>query len=190
MPLIPAFKIGVWNAWIFMSVFILQMIVMIFAGKHVWERSHVPAETRRSRSDKYVSLVSNLVWLAGMGYSIFLPFKLGTVWFYSGLILFIIGLAVMTIATCNFIYTPADQVITRGAYRLSRHPLYLATFFICLGSGIASASWLFILLTLIMVYCFHQEALLEEKYCLEEYNTAYQNYKNRVPRWIGIPKLK
>jgi hypothetical protein len=33
MSLIPAFEIGVWNAWIFMSVFILQMLVIMLLGK-------------------------------------------------------------------------------------------------------------------------------------------------------------
>jgi protein-S-isoprenylcysteine O-methyltransferase Ste14 len=94
-----------------------------------------------------------------------LPFKIGAIWFYIGLSVFIIGLALMAIATFNFIATPVDQFVRKGAYKLSRHPMYLATFLICLGSGIATVSLLFILLSIIMASCFYQEALIEERYC-------------------------
>ncbi|MBA7552902.1 hypothetical protein ES705_45479 [subsurface metagenome] len=125
-----------------------------------------------------------------MGYSIFLPFKLGTIWFYIGIFVFIIGLTLITIATYNFISALSDQLITKGAYKFSRHPMYLATFFICLGSGISSASWIFLFLSIIMALCFHKEALAEEKYCLDKYGNAYQEYIDYVPRWIGVPRTK
>ena len=188
MSLIPAaFKIGIWNAWIFMSVFLLQMLAIAFIDKRVWERSHIPIEARRTKRERYVNIIGNFIWLLAMAYSVFLPLQPGTIWFYSGFSLFIIGLIIMAIATFNFINTPVDLLITKGFYQFSRHPMYLATFFICLGTGIAALSWLFILISLIMIYCFHQEALIEERYCLKNYSN-YREYMNRVPRWLGIPK--
>ncbi len=188
MSLIPGFKIGVWNAWIFMSVFLLQMLPMKFVDKGVWERSHIPAEVRRTRLERYVGIIANLIWLSALGYSVFLPLQLGTTWFYIGFSVFAAGLTLMVIATFNFITAPPDQLITKGAYNLSRHPMYVATFFICLGSGLASASWLFIFFSVIMALCFYQEALIEERYCLNRYGNIYRNYVKRTPRWIAIPK--
>ncbi len=182
------FKIGIWNAWIFMSVFLIQMLAIMFIAKRVRERSHVPAKARRNTLERYVSIFGNLFWLLAMGYSVFLPFHLGTLWFYIGLSVFIIGLALMTIATFNFIATPPDQVITEGAYSFSRHPMYLATFLICLGSGIATVSLIFIILSIIMAVCFYQEALIEERFCLNRYGNTYKDYINSTPRWIGIPR--
>lgn len=187
MSLIPAFKIGIWNAWLFMSVFLLQMIAILFVDKRIREKSHVPIDTRRNRFERYVGIIGNFIWLLAMGYSVFLPLQSGTIWFYVGLFIFIIGLILMAIATFNFITTPADLLITKGTYQLSRHPMYLATFFICLGSGIATVSWLFIFFSVIMILCFRQEALIEERYCLDKYGSAYQEYLNSVPRWFGIP---
>jgi protein-S-isoprenylcysteine O-methyltransferase Ste14 len=187
MSLIPEFKTGVWNAWIFMSVFILQMLVMIFVRKRIQKRSHVSQDDRRNNFEKYISIIGNLVWLLALVYSVFLPLQTGTIWFYTGFLLFVIGLIIMSVATFDFITTPVDLMITKGSYKFSRHPMYLATFFICLGAGIAALSWLFILLSLIMVYFFHQEALIEERYCLKKYDD-YQEYMNRVPRWLGSPK--
>jgi len=185
--LIPAFKIGIWNAWIFMSVFLLQMLVIMFADKRIREKSHVPSDARRNKLERYAGIIGNFVWLLSMGYSVFLPIQFGTIWFYFGLSVFCICLIVMAIATFNFITTPAELLITKGIYHFSRHPIYLATFFICLGSGIATVSWLFIFFSAIMAFCFHQEALIEERYCLDKYGNAYQEYMNNVPRWFGIP---
>ena|GEM_PF-6546797 len=53
MSLIPAFKIGLWNAWIFMSVFLLQILVIMLADKRIWERSHVPTDARRNKLERY-----------------------------------------------------------------------------------------------------------------------------------------
>ena len=188
MSLIPAFKIGIWNAWIFMSVFILQMLPMLFAGKHVWKRSHVPSEVKRTRLEKNVGVINSIIWFSAMAYSIFLPLQIATLWFLIGITLFSIGFILMIIATSNFITSPADQLITKGAYTFSRNPLYLASLFICIGSGIAAASWLFILFSIIIAFCFHREVLVEERFCLDKYGNVYQKYLNRILRWIGVPK--
>jgi protein-S-isoprenylcysteine O-methyltransferase Ste14 len=188
MDLIPVLKPGIWNAWIYMSVFIIQMLIIMFAGEKVRRRSHVPADIRQSRRDNYVAVVANAVWSIAMVYSVFLPLKTGTVWFFTGFFMFISGLFILTLATCHFIVIPPDQMINKGVYRFSRHPMYLATFLICLGSGISSASWIFLILCMVMIYCFHREALVEERYCREKYGNTYKDYMSCVPRWIGIPK--
>jgi len=142
-----------------MSVFLLQMLAIMFVDKRVWERSHIPIEARRNKLERYVGIIANLIWLLALGYSVFLPLQLGATWFYIGLSVFIIGLTLMALATFNFIATPADQLITKGAYQFSRHPMYVATFFICLGAGIATGSWLFIFFSIIMALCFFKRRL-------------------------------
>ena len=171
-----------------MSVFILQMIIISFANKHVRKRTHVPNDARQSTYDKYIGIIANFIWLIALAYSVFLPLLLGTLWFYIGFSVFIIGTLILSFATFNFLTTPVDQLIQKGIYKFSRHPMYLATFFICLGSGIASASLIFILLSVIMAVSFHYEALVEERYCIFEYKNLYNEYIKSVPRWIGIPK--
>ncbi|MFC1620049.1 methyltransferase family protein [Candidatus Neomarinimicrobiota bacterium] len=91
-------------------------------------------------------------------------------------------------ATFNFIAAPPDRVIGGGAYHFSRHPMYLATLFIHLGCGIATASWLFLLLSIISAFFWYRESLVEERYCLQLYGSAYQEYRDRTPRWIGVPR--
>ncbi len=168
-----------------MSVFILQMIIIAFAGI---KRSHIPNAVRQTTFEKNIGLIANFCWLLAMGYSVFLPLLFGTIWFYLGFSVFSIGVMILSFTTSNFITTPVDQLIQKGMYKFSRHPMYLSTFLICSGAGIASASWIFILLILVMSVCLHFEAIIEEKYCLNNYKDQYREYMNSVPRWFGIPK--
>jgi protein-S-isoprenylcysteine O-methyltransferase Ste14 len=188
MVLLPPFKFGVWNAWLFMSVFLFQMMAIMFVDKRIREKSHVPGDARRQGFERSVGIIGNYIWLIALGYSVFLPLQFGTLWFIMGLAIFAIGLVLMTVATYNFISTPASVLISKGVYRFSRHPMYLATALICLGSGIAAASWIFIVLTAGMIACFRQEALIEERFCVDKYGSEYQEYMDRVPRWFGMHK--
>jgi len=184
----PDFKIGLWNAWLFMSVFVLQMGVMMLADKRILEKSHVPAAARTNRFERSIGIIGNLAWFIALGYSVFLPLQLGSIWFYMGLSIFLVGSALLVIATINFMTTPVDRLITKGAYRFSRHPMYMATFFICLGTGFAAASWIFVLLALLMALCFYREALIEERYCLNIHGSTYEQYRLRTSRWFGVPR--
>ncbi|MFC2112659.1 methyltransferase family protein [Bacteroidota bacterium] len=182
------FEFGFWNAWIFMSAFIFQMMFMMLAGKQISKRSHVPSDAKRTTLEKYTGMMANFIWFITLIYSIFLPLLLGTIWFYIGFFIFSLGLLLLFFSTFDFMTTPVDQMIQKGVYKFSRHPMYLATFLICLGSGIATASWIFILLSIAILVCFHYEARLEERYCLEKYKDLYRVYMQKVPMWFGIPQ--
>ncbi len=189
MSLIPtSFKIGVGNGWIFMSVFLLQMMVILFLNKQAGEKGHIPAGIKRTKAEICAGYFANFIWLLTLVLSVFLPLQINTYWFYIGFFLFLFGLVILSFATFDFITTPADQVISKGVYKFSRHPMYLATFAICIGTGIACFSKLFILLTILMVVFFYIEAVAEEKYCLNKYREDYLDYINRTPRWLGVPK--
>ena len=188
MSLIPAFEIGILNAWIFMMVFIIQMFVIMFVDKKTWKKSHVPLEEKKNRYEKQIGTFTNFFWLIAMIYSIFLPLKLNTNLFYIGLIVFLIGIIIFIRATYDFITTKPNKIIKTGVYKISRHPMYLATFIIALSASIASISWLFFLLDIIMMFLFRKEAIIEERYCLKIFGEGYNDYLKNTPRWIGLPK--
>ena len=189
MSLIPVFEIGVWNAWIFMIWSWVDMIALRLVGKEVYQRaSGLSSEMKTSHIYKIISYVSMAIELMAIAYSIFLPFQLGTIWFYAGLAIFLIGLAILTVASVNFATTQVNVPITRGVYRYSRHPSYLALLLIYLSVSIASASWVFLLVFIVQLVSVSIAAVGEERYCLEKYGDAYREYMNRTPRWIGIPK--
>lgn len=173
-----------------MSVFLIQMGIVFLIDKQAAEKSHIPVEFKQNRIDKGAGTLANFFWLCAMVYSILKPLRLGTVVFYIGFILFLIGLVILVSATYYFVNRSSKEVMTKGVYTLSRHPMYVATFFICLGAGVASASWVLIALTLLLSGCFYKEALLEEKYCLNTFGNAYIRYMRKTPRWFGLPRMQ
>jgi protein-S-isoprenylcysteine O-methyltransferase Ste14 len=189
MSLIPAFQIGVWNAWIFMIWPWVDMLAVRLVGSDVYRRaSALSSEMKTSRRYRVVSSVSMAVDTMAVAYSIFLPLKLGTGWFYAGLAILLTGLVVLTVATVNFATTPMDVPITRGIYHYSRHPLYLASLLIYLSVGIASASWVFLLVFFVQSVFIRIAAVGEERFCLEKYGEVYREYIDKTPRWLGLPK--
>jgi len=189
MSLVPAFEIGIWNTWIFMIWPWVDMLAIRLVGSDVYQRaSGLPAEMKTSRQYRVVSYVSMAVDTIAVAYSIFLPLKLGTAWFYAGLAIFLTGLGVLTAATVNFAMTPMDVPVTRGIYHYSRHPLYLAALLIYFSVGIASASWVFLLVFVVQSVSIKIAAVGEERFCLEKYGEAYREYIDKTPRWLGLPK--
>jgi len=186
MSLIPAFEIGVWNAWIFILYSLIPLFLALLISKGREEGSNFTAEF--SKMQKNAHNFFHLTYFLLVIYSIFLPLKLGTIWFYVGLPICLLGLIPYTIAFVNVANTPIDNLVTTGIYRYSRHPMYLTSFLTFIGIGIASASWVFLLLSLIYIILMLFFLVPEEQFCLEQYGDAYREYMKRTPRWIGIPK--
>jgi len=78
MPLIPAFQIGTWNAWIFMLYELLIVIIFIGVGTARVAGTDQEQPASLSKAEKLLFSSSKLVLLPAGIYSIFLPLKLGT----------------------------------------------------------------------------------------------------------------
>ena len=186
MSLLPAFEIGVWNAWIFMACSLIPVFFMPLVAKGREEEANFMVYFSKTQKRAFICL--HLIYFFLVLYSIFIPLKLGTVWFYAGLILFLSGLVPYVMVIVNFAATPPDKPVNKGIYRYSRHPMYLTPFLIFIGTGIASASWLFLLLSVVYIIMPPLFVTAEEDFLLEKYGSAYRNYMDRTPRWIGRPK--
>jgi protein-S-isoprenylcysteine O-methyltransferase Ste14 len=121
-------------------------------------------------------------------YTIFLPLKLDTMTFYAGLAVYGVGLITSALVIINRAVTTDSEPLTKGIYRYSRHPLYLATFIALLGICTVTESWICLALSLAIIITIHFQVLSEESYCLKKYGNTYREYMNRVPRWIGVYK--
>ena len=193
MSLIPEFDIGVWNAWIFvLAGLFLHMVPPMLAtqfNKNLNKKfSEAPADVYLNKNERRISTIAIAFLLLLFFYTVFLPLQLATPWFYTGLVIFLLAEIVYMITIFPWAATPVDKPVTTGIYRYSRHPIYLTLFFQLIGVGIATASWLFILLTVVFMILFHNSVAPEERGCLEKYGDAYREYMERTPRWIGLPK--
>ena len=192
MSLIPAFEIGLWNAWILTLFIPLLAPTMMLINKLVGtgDTFKKMAAPILNKTEKIMNILSNFVLLfALLIYSIFLPLQLRTAWFYVGLVLCVLGIVTWTIAIVNIVDIPLGEPWNKGLYRYSRHPMTLAGYLILIGAGIASASWIFLLFSIVYIILAAIPTIAEERFCLEKYGEAYREYMNRTPRWLGIPKI-
>jgi protein-S-isoprenylcysteine O-methyltransferase Ste14 len=182
MEFIPVFEIGIWNAWILtVALFLLIMLSGRFP-ESVAERIE-PAEEVKQKNGPMM-----LVFFSLLIYSIFLPLKLGTAWFYTGLAVYLLGIAISLLALASVAATRPGEPFSTGIYRYSRHPISLGTWLPLIGIGIASASWLFLLLAVALAIIANYIATIEEAATARKFGDAYRDYIARTPKWLGLPR--
>ena len=131
---------------------------------------------------------SKIIYIPAFIYSIFLPLKLGTLWFYIGLPITLIGFISGILVIASWAASPRGKPVTTGLYRYSRHPMYVTAFIFFLGVSIATASWVFLLFTFLLIAASFYYAPLEEDSCLTQYGDVYREYMRKTPKYLGIPK--
>lgn len=122
-------------------------------------------------------------------YSVFLPLKLGTLWFYGGLAIYLVGLLFVALATFGLGNISSDAPATQGVFRFSRNPMYFGSFLIFVGTGLASASLVVLVFALIIAALQHYFLIPpEERMCRQRFGESYREYLDKTPKWIGIPE--
>lgn len=82
-------------------------------------------------------------------------------------------------------WKPTPSILSRGVYRFSRNPMYVAMAMIQLGFGARLGNlWIMVLtvfsqIAVYLVAVRHEEAYLERKF-----GDEYRRYKARVRRWL------
>lgn len=188
MLLIPAFELGLWNAWIL----VIPMVIILFCTMRVTSARELgeSGDFELTKKEKRVINAVFLPMVISFIYAVFLPLQLGTTWLYIGLLIYLFGMAFIIIAVRNFASSPRDKVITKGLYSVTRNPEYIGLLLMQTGLGIACISWLYILLTVMLLILLNINLSAEERYCLYKYGESYRKYKNTIPRWIGLPKSR
>ena len=146
----------------------------------------------KSKTTLLVASLSKVIYFPAVIYSVFLPLQLGTIWFYVGLPITLLGLVGSMAVLVSWAITPAAEPVTRGFYRYSRHPMYVTMVLLLLGVSIASVSLVFLLFAIITAVGVTRPYFvkIEEAQCLGHYGASYREYMERTPRWLGIPKSK
>jgi protein-S-isoprenylcysteine O-methyltransferase Ste14 len=79
-------------------------------------------------------------------------------------------------------------VVSTGAFRYVRHPLYLASLLFYFGLGVSTACLSSFGLLMVICLFYNYIASYEEKLLVVKFGEDYLHYKNRTGNWI--PKLK
>jgi pimeloyl-ACP methyl ester carboxylesterase/protein-S-isoprenylcysteine O-methyltransferase Ste14 len=82
-------------------------------------------------------------------------------------------------------WDPPRTLVTRGLYRFSRNPMYVAVGIVLIGWAVATASTGLWLYAIAVMVAFHLRVVFyEERRLAESQRSAWPRYRTSVPRWI------
>jgi protein-S-isoprenylcysteine O-methyltransferase Ste14 len=108
--------------------------------------------------------------------------------------LVILGLTLITAAylfmSGHFVVAHGERpnsVVSTGAFRYVRHPLYLGAILFYLGLTVSTASLFSLALLVIILLFYNYIASYEERLMVIKFGEDYVSYKNRTGKWV--PKI-
>ena len=84
-------------------------------------------------------------------------------------------------------WTPPRHLVGSGLYRYSRNPMYVGVALVLLGWALTFHSRTLVIYAAGVVTAFHLRIVLgEEPWLARTHGEAWNRYRARVPRWIGL----
>lgn len=183
MELFPELSLGWLNGWIALALLVLtDGILFLSAAKPVVARLF--ERSGWSCKQRIFTIIGKLVSLVGLVLIVFTPLKVGTLVFGLGAGVVLCGLVGVIRSVTDFRNTSPDQPVTRGLYRISRHPQIVSAGLVLLGASIAIGSWTALILWVVARLFSHWGILAEEEACLKLYGETYRAYLQHVPRYF------
>lgn len=82
------------------------------------------------------------------------------------------------------------EVISKGVFKVVRHPVYLGALLFYLGLIAATLSLISFLFWIVIFFFYNYIASYEEARLETQFGTAYRRYKEAVPRWLPLPRKR
>ncbi|MGD8257965.1 MAG: isoprenylcysteine carboxylmethyltransferase family protein [Desulfobacterales bacterium] len=102
---------------------------------------------------------------------------------------FILVIAIYLIRSGHVVVSHEQRpsgVVSTGAFRYVRHPLYLGSIMFYLGISVSTAS-LFSLVLVVVIFLFYNcIAGYEEKLLEDRFDAEYRNYKKKTGKWVPM----
>ena len=85
-------------------------------------------------------------------------------------------------------WSPPRHLVTSGLYRFSRNPMYVGVLLVVIGWALGFRSRALAIYGLALAVAFHLRVVLgEEPWLARTHGEAWEQYRRRVPRWLGAP---
>jgi protein-S-isoprenylcysteine O-methyltransferase Ste14 len=181
---------------------LLIFLPWLWGAFEIWlivrDRIQGKGKTAGDLGTRWINIVSVVVGLTAAGSlnwisAFFFPGRWKPAVFWTGIGVMLLGLALRAWAVATLgaafrttIETDENQrVVTKGPYRLVRHPSYGGLLLICCGYGVAVQNWLslFIGVALPLAALLHR-IRLEEAALAEELGPEYRAYQKRTKKLI------
>jgi protein-S-isoprenylcysteine O-methyltransferase Ste14 len=134
--------------------------------------------------EKAAYWVYQITGLGAIVYMCFLTVAADSVWFFTGLAVYIIGAALYIASIINYAKPAKSGLNTAVLYRFSRNPMYVAYFIYFLGCAIMTESLILLALIAVFQISTHFLILSEERWCLVKFGDEYREYMESVRRYI------
>lgn len=110
---------------------------------------------------------------------------LGIGLFAAGLIIIIFGFIALGKSVSVGLPEEQTKLKTKGIYQVSRNPMYLGGFVMCIGSCVYSIHLINFLLLIITAAIHHSIVLKEEQFLENRFGNNWLDYKKHVHRYLG-----
>ncbi|HPH97609.1 MAG TPA: methyltransferase [Anaerolineaceae bacterium] len=185
MELFPGLQIGWINGWLAIVLLALtEGLLFLVSPKEVVKRLF--DRSGWSQRQKNLTIAGKLCTLVCLTLVTLTPLKLESPVFWVGGACIVLGLAGLVKAIIDFRDTPLGQPVTKGIYRISRHPQIVMASLVILGACIAAGSWPAVFFWTAARLLEHFSLLAEEETCLKRYGSSYQVYLQQVPRYFIV----
>ena len=113
------------------------------------------------------------------------PNILGLAFFVVGLTTALVALATLRRFYSSTLVTREDhELIQRGIYRFTRHPIYLGVVTMTIGAPVYASSYYGLLIMSALIPIFLNRIRIEERMLTEEFGDAYRKYRKATRKLI------
>lgn len=140
--------------------------------------------TGYENKEKFITVAASLAPYPFMITTVWTPFTSLRSLLFAGLFVYCIGIVTFYATIYIFAITLPEKPLSAGVYRYSRNPMYLSATFVFFGICIVTANIALFAYLIIMVVLQHFMILAEERICSLKYGKSYQEYFQKVPRYL------
>lgn len=172
------------NAGILLIPFVfIRYILLYFINPSALKRLAVyaPLKTKVEKTMFYLYQITSLTMIV---YLLFLRVKPMGVLFYTGVVVYGMSILLLALSVVHFANPNEQQMNQSGIYKFSRNPMYVAYFIYFLGCVLLTRSVVLLVLLCLFQLATHWVILSEERWCLKQFGSAYNQYTKKVRRYL------
>ena len=137
------------------------------------------------REEQWASFIYQLSNIGLFAYLFFLTIRIDfSLQFYMGLVFYFSGIVLCAVSAVCFALPDESGLNINGIYQLSRNPMYVAYFICFAGMAFLTQSCLLLGIVLIFQVSAPWIILSEERECTARFGRRYEEYKQKVRRYI------
>lgn len=169
--------------WLLIPFLAIRFVLLSARSKKAVQRAaHFAPVQGAEKIAYYIYQISNIGLFL---YLIFFTVKIDlSIQFYLGVVCYVLGLCLCTVAIISFSSPDSMGLNTNGIYKFSRNPMYIAYFICFIGMAFLTQSLMLLCIVVIFQISAHWIILSEEKWCMKNFGDRYKQYMEKVRRYI------